>query len=170
MEVWHDPAPRRRRLTRDLILAGATFLFVLGVVALTARAETLDGRLHVIDGDTVWHYDCPRGARCAPEKIRLLEIDAPETHGAKCRAELAAGYRAKARLVELLASGPVRMERCNEHGDRCLDRFGRTLARLHTGAGSVGTILLREGLALQYVPGAKAARTAHWCGATAKGE
>lgn len=176
MEVWHDPdeclravrmSPRqrrRRRFARDFLIAGASFALVLGITVLTARAETLDGRLHVIDGDTVWHYDCPRGGGCKPEKIRLLDIDAPESFRSACEGELVAGLRAKARLVELLRQRPVRIERCNEHGDRCEDRFGRTLARLHTPAGSVGLILMREGLALQYVAGAKAARTAHWCG------
>lgn len=129
-------------------------------LASPAAAEPLEGRIVVIDGDTVWHYSV-RGER--PEKIRLLDIDAPETHGSKCEAELAAGYRAKARLVELLAQRPVSITRCGDDG-RCTDRFGRTLARISTPGGEVGAILLREGLALPYVPGRKAERAAHWCG------
>lgn len=155
---------RRARFLRDFLIAGASFVLVLGITVLTAKSEELHGRLHVIDGDTVWHYGCARGEGCKPEKIRLLDIDAPESFRATCEGELVAGLRAKARLVELLAARPVRIERCDEHGDRCEDRFGRTLARLHTPAGEVGSILMREGLALKYEPGRKAERTARWCG------
>lgn len=165
---WHDVrlGVHRARLKRWSIFALG---FTTGWIAATAlvisvsaaRAETLTGRLHVIDGDTVWHYATPRSE---PEKIRLLDIDAPESTRTACERELIAGLRAKARLAELLQLRPVHIERCDEHGDRCEDRFGRTLARLHTPAGEVGAILLREGLALKYEPGRKAERNAHWCG------
>jgi micrococcal nuclease len=125
-----------------------------------AASETLDGRVIAIDGDTIWHY--APGKR-TPEKIRLLDIDTPETRGAKCEAERIAGYRAKARLLELLQARPITIERCDTHGDRCEDRFGRTLARLSTPVGDVGARLMLERLALPYAPGEKAARTATWC-------
>jgi endonuclease YncB( thermonuclease family) len=134
------------------------FAVVIGV--RVSRAEELTGRLQVIDGDTIWHYSGPRSA---PEKIRLLDIDAPETSRTSCERELIAGLRAKARAAELLLARPVRIERCNQHGQDCEDRFGRTLARIHTGQGEIGAILLREGLALKYEPGRKATRNAHWC-------
>lgn len=142
------------------LLAGMAIASVL-LLATPVRAENLSGRLHVIDGDTVWHYATPRSE---PEKIRLLDIDAPESTRTACERELIAGLRAKARLAELLQRRPVRIERCDEHGESCEDRFGRTLARLHTPEGEVGAILLREGLALKYEPGRKAERNAHWCG------
>lgn len=161
----HAGSARRARLKRWATFAlgftagwlAATALMV-GVSA--ARAETLTGRLQVIDGDTIWHYTTPGSA---PEKIRLLDIDAPETSRPACERELIAGLRARARLAELLQRRPSRIERCDEHGEPCEDRFGRTLARLHTPAGEAGAILLREGLALKYEPGRKAERNAHWC-------
>lgn len=139
--------------------AGASLGFIGGITV--AKAETLTGRLHIIDGDTVWHY-APGSS--SPEKIRLLDIDAPESYRATCEREMIAGLRAKARLAELLQSRPVRIERCEQHGQPCEDRYGRTLARLHTPAGEVGAILLREQLALKYEPGGKPDRNAHWCG------
>ena len=39
----------------------------------------------VVDGDTFWH---------AGEKIRIEDIDAPETHPPRCTAEAALGNRA----------------------------------------------------------------------------
>lgn len=81
----------------------------------------------VVDGDTLWY----RG-----EKIRIAEIDTPEIRG-RCAAESALAVRARARLVQLLAAGPVRFERVGK------DRYGRTLAKF----GPVGETLIREGLA-----------------------
>lgn len=84
----------------------------------------------VVDGDTVW---------INREKIRLLDIDAPEMNG-KCAAEIALARRAKARLIVLLGERRITIERDGK------DRYGRTLARL----GDVGTQLVREGLARRW--------------------
>lgn len=81
----------------------------------------------VVDGDTLWFNG---------EKIRIAEIDTPEING-RCPAERALALRARGRLVELLAAGPVRFQRVGK------DRYGRTLARF----GSVSEQLIREGLA-----------------------
>lgn len=104
----------------------------------------------VVDGDTVW---------IRREKIRLAEIDAPEING-KCAAEKALARRATARLIELLQSGDIRIDRTGT------DRYGRTLARImvwdHSSDGrnmvSVGDVLLREGLAQTWP------RRRSWCG------
>lgn len=120
------------------------------LAAAPAGAETVDGsRIVIIDGDTV---------HIAGERIRLLDIDAPESFRSACEAELVAGLKAKERLRALLDGQDVTIERDGR------DRFGRTLARLRTPAGDVGMVLLRERLALRYVPGRRAERTAHWCG------
>jgi endonuclease YncB( thermonuclease family) len=81
----------------------------------------------VVDGDTLWWQG---------EKIRIAEIDTPELRG-RCPAERALAVRARARLVQLLAAGPVRFERVGT------DRYGRTLARF----GPLSETLIREGLA-----------------------
>lgn len=134
----------------------------LGLSSAVAAQEILHGRIQVIDGDTVWHYP-PRSKK--PEKIRLVDIDAPESHRASCEKELIAGLRAKARLLELVSARPVTIERCDVHGQACDDRFERTLARIRNADGrEVGTVLIAEGLALPYVPGRKAERNTHWCG------
>lgn len=84
----------------------------------------------VVDGDTVW---------INREKIRLLDIDAPEMNG-KCPAERAMAIRARDRLVQLLRAGRITIARDG------VDRYGRTLARL----GDVGQQLVREGLARRW--------------------
>ena len=84
----------------------------------------------VVDGDTVW---------IEREKIRLLDIDAPEMDG-KCAAEKALARRSRDRLVELLRARTVTISRDG------VDRYGRTLARL----GDVGEQLVREGLAQRW--------------------
>lgn len=133
---------------------------VIGTPAIPQ--EFLRGRIQVIDGDTLWHYP-PRSR--TPEKIRLLDIDAPESHRSSCEKELIAGLRAKARLLELVSVKPVAIIRCEEHGQECEDRFGRTLARIRLADGrEAGAVLIGEGLALKYEPGKKAERNIHWCG------
>ncbi len=47
----------------------------------------------VVDGDTLW---------VDGEKLRMLEIDAPETFGAACGRERRIGEAAKARLIALM--------------------------------------------------------------------
>lgn len=132
-------------------------LALVAALAGSAAAETVDGRRFVIvDGDTV---------ALGRERIRILNIDAPESFRSRCEAELVAGLAAKARLAELLRAGPVTVDRCEASG-RCTDTYGRTLARLEAAGRDVGSVLIAEGKALPWQPGRAAheARERHWCG------
>jgi len=136
-------------------------LMVTAAWPAAARAEVLDGdRIVIIDGDTV-ALPCAVPARGCAEKIRFIDIDAPESFQPHCDHERAVGLQAKARVAELLRGATVYVERSGRK-----DRYGRTLANLTTADGDVGAVLLREGLAVPYRPGKveKAARIAHWCG------
>lgn len=129
-------------------------------VSAGTRTSTYSGsRVIIIDGDTIALPCAVPGAGCA-EKIRLLEIDTPETYQPHCEAERQAGLRAKQRMADLVRAGNIEVSRGGT------DRYGRTLGNVSTGSGDVGNILLREGFALPYSPGgkAKASRIAHWCG------
>ena len=146
---------RRRARATQYALGGLVLAFGL-VFAVLVSAESVDGRRAVIiDGDTV---------SIDRERIRILNIDAPESRGARCEAELVAGLKAKARLAQLLRAGDVTIRRCD--GRRCQDPYGRTLARIEAGGRDVGEILVREGLALPWAsgPGARQARVLYWCG------
>ena len=91
----------------------------------------------VIDGDTFWY----RG-----EKIRIADINTPETSDPKCPAEAELGQRATARLTALLNAGAFSLERT----DRTHDRYGRALFTVTRGGESVGEALVREGLAEEW--------------------
>jgi micrococcal nuclease len=147
-------ATRRARRRGLLILAAALIGGLLSLFwRMQAHAETVDGsRFTIIDGDTVDY----RG-----ERIRILNIDAPESFRSRCEAELKLALRTKERLAGLLRVGVVDIQR---HGQ---DRYRRTLAKLVTTNGDVGNILVREGLALPWQDGAEAkeARLQRWCGA-----
>jgi hypothetical protein len=116
--------------------------------------ETVEGSsLAVLDGDTA--------ALKGKDRIRLLGVDAPETYDSRCERELLLGLKAKKRFAELLAAGPVRIER------REKDAFRRTLAYVTLSDGrDVGRTMLEEGLVLPHRPGEEAAaeRLAQWCG------
>ena len=138
------------------------FLKILSIAAaLTAattsgRAETVDGRrIVIIDGDTI---------DVSGERIRILNIDAPESFRSRCEAELKLALRTKERLAALLRAGPVAINRESQ------DRYRRTLATLSVKEGDVGLILVRERLALPWQDGreAKERRLKVWCGPWAR--
>ncbi len=99
----------------------------------------------VADGDTFWL----RG-----EKIRLSDVDAPETSEPKCASERALGERAKHRLTALLNMWPFGLER----GLRDEDRFVRKVRTVYRDGQSIGELLVIEGLAWNWT-----GRREPWC-------
>ena len=91
----------------------------------------------VVDGDTIWF----RG-----RKIRIADINTPETGGARCASEAALGNRAKLRLQRLLNMGAFDLETI----DRDTDRYGRDLRIVTRGGDSLGAVLVDEGLAEEW--------------------
>jgi endonuclease YncB( thermonuclease family) len=116
-------------------------------------------RYMAVDGDSL---------RNGSGDIRLLGIDAPEL-SQRCRRdgkEWACGRAAHERLKQLVARNDVR---CEANGR---DRYGRTLAHCSSGGTDIGEVLVREGLALNFMQGgyerherdARAARRGIWAG------
>lgn len=99
----------------------------------------------VVDGDTIYY----RGT-----KIRIADIDTPETHGPRCPAEAERGAAATRRMQQLVNAGPFTLQSIN----RDEDRYGRKLRILTRGGESLGSILVAEGLARYYEGGRRS-----WC-------
>jgi endonuclease YncB( thermonuclease family) len=99
----------------------------------------------VVDGDTLYLDGV---------KIRVADIDAPETHDPKCGGEKLLGDRATRRLRQLVNSGEVTLEAI----DRDEDRYGRKLRIVLVDGQSVGDTLVGEGLARPYDGGRRS-----WC-------
>ena len=99
----------------------------------------------VVDGDTFW---------LGGEKIRLSDINAPETQGAACANERALGERAKARLLVLLNQGRFALE----VPPRAIDKYGRALRVATRHGRSLGAQLVGEGLAEPW-----RGRRSDWC-------
>jgi endonuclease YncB( thermonuclease family) len=134
------------------------FIFGLGMIAgVTFPAQAAN--VNIIDGDTL-SIDGTR--------IRIVQIDTPETYQSRCEKELELGLKAKERLRALLDQGPVHYEATGT------DRYSRILARVYVdlddGPVDVGETLITEGFALPYRPGAKdkLRRLKIWCGQDAK--
>jgi endonuclease YncB( thermonuclease family) len=89
----------------------------------------------VIDGDTIWYQGT---------KIRIADINAPETHDPHCSYEANLGRRATERLIELLNAGPFAVI---STGDRDEDIYGRKLRIIERNGRSLGQALVDEGLA-----------------------
>lgn len=98
----------------------------------------------VVDGDTL-SVDVDLGFRVMTrQRLRLLDVDAPETRGVSRDA----GAASKAALERLLPVGcAVVVETAKG------DRYGRWLARVHTGGVCVNDWLVAEGHAGRW-PGA----------------
>ncbi|TIX48866.1 thermonuclease family protein [Alteraurantiacibacter aquimixticola] len=101
----------------------------------------------VVDGDTIWY----RG-----DKIRLIDINTPETSRPSCDREAALGRRATERLIVLLNEGPFTLE----SEGRDTDRYGRLLRRVTREGASLGAALVAEGLAEEWQ-----GRRGDWCAA-----
>ena len=133
-----------RRAVRAL-LPGAMALATLAA-ALFALCADGPRNTCVVDGDTFW---------LAGEKIRIADINAPETHGARCPDERQRGDRATRRLITLLNAGPFELQT----GARSTDRYGRRLATVARSGRSLGLQLVNEGLAETWK-----GRRSVWCG------
>ena len=141
-------------------IAGALWFAAERYPAITAGNGALVARGHggfvlcaqaqapncVIDGDTIRY----RGTR-----IRLEDIDAPETSSPRCASEAARGRQATERLLALLNAGAFEVVA----GDRDEDRYGRKLRVIARGGRSLGDTLVAEGLARPW-DGARRS----WCG------
>jgi endonuclease YncB( thermonuclease family) len=92
----------------------------------------------VVDGDTFWMDG---------EKIRVADIDAPETHPSRCAEEARLGNAATERLQALLNAGPVTLAPT----DRDEDQSGRKLRVVMRGGQSLGEMLVNEGLARPWI-------------------
>jgi micrococcal nuclease len=99
----------------------------------------------VVDGDTAWIEGV---------KVRIADIDAPETHPPRCDSEADLGTRATERMAQLLNAGPFSLEPI----DRDRDRYGRSLRIIRRDGQSLGGVLVGEGLARWYGNGRRP-----WC-------
>lgn len=103
------------------------------------------GRDCVVDGDTF---------RMGGARIRIADIDAPETHPPRCAREADLGGKATRRLHALLNAGPFVLDST----DRDEDRHGRKLRIVRRDGESLGAILVAEGLARRWSGGRRP-----WC-------
>lgn len=99
----------------------------------------------VVDGDTFWLHG---------EKIRIADIDTPETHPPRCTHEARLGNAATRRLHTLLNEGNFSLEEI----ERDTDRYGRKLRIVTRNGHSIGGQLVDEGLARWYGGGRRS-----WC-------
>jgi len=140
-----------RTIFAALILSGLPALSIPAQAAQASQTRfTLctqgGGENCVVDGDTIWLQG---------EKIRIADIDTPETHPARCAHEALLGEKATLRLRDLLNQGRFSVQPIQR--DR--DHYGRKLRILERDGQSLGLILVREGLARPYQGG----RRAPWC-------
>ena len=116
------------------------------------RCDEAANAFCVVDGDTF---------RLGARTVRLLGVDAPETHPARCPAEAARGAEATAALQRLLNQGPFMLV---GRVDGMTDKYGRDLrAAWRTKPDgtrqSIAGDLLKTGTARRYLGGTSGG----WC-------
>lgn len=99
----------------------------------------------VVDGDTFW---------LEGTKIRIADINTPETSQSGCAAEAELGARATRRLMQLLNAGPFTLE----VQGRATDRYGRALRVVTRRGSSLAEPLVTEGLAERWK-----GKRSDWC-------
>lgn len=112
------------------------------------------GRSHgcVVDGDTF---------RLGDRSVRIIGIDTPETHPARCPEEAQLGEAATLKLKELLNQGPFEMVAPIYRDHDMYGRDLRVIRRLRGEGGyqSIGDDMRKSGLARRYMGGFKVG----WC-------
>ena len=113
-------------------------------VAYARDDGTITGTIDVIDGDTL----SLRGRR-----IRIIGMDAPETHPSRCAQEAQLGNAATDKLRALLRSGTITMSGSGH------DQYGRDLRKVFVNGVDVADSMISAGLARSYDGGKKQS----WC-------
>ncbi|HEU4959976.1 MAG TPA: thermonuclease family protein [Sphingomonas sp.] len=121
-------------MTRWTALFAAIVTAATGVLAASSASAATGRVRYVTDGDT---FRLESG-----ERIRIANIDAPETHAgqAKCRAEIALGLAATKRVRALLDHQKVTFVRVGRS-------YNRTVARVTLDGHDLGKTLMTMGVA-----------------------
>lgn len=151
---FSDAGFLRRAVVANMTMTATTMLCSMTTVVVATAVVAMSPAVHaqsvpttrfsicrfgggvncVVDGDTAW---------IGGIKVRIADIDAPETHPPRCRREAQLGDRATHRLRVLLSVGPFRLVPV----DRDADRYGRRLRIAMRGTTSIGNQLVGERLA-----------------------
>ncbi len=94
---------------------------LLAALVAAGVSPAFAGSVNIVDGDTL---------SINGERIRIVDIDTPETFRSRCENELVLGLKAKERLRSLVDSGTVTFEATGT------DRYRRTLARVFVTRGA----------------------------------
>lgn len=113
-------------------------LAILAAAALAGDQPFICTQLQVHDGDSI---------RCAGERIRIENIDAPELPDSpKCHpprsyawCDYQAGFASRDALIAFLGRGQIMVQRTGT------DRYGRTLARVSVNGKDAGAYLVSKG-------------------------
>ena len=110
---------------------------------------------YIFDGDTFAGYVKLEDGISISVRVRLMNVDTPEIHGA-CAREINMAKRARDRLAELIPIGTT-VELKDIKDDKYLGRIDANV--IMADGRDVGRVLIDEGLGRPYAGG----RRAPWC-------
>ncbi len=117
---------------------------ILAILLSLNCAPVLAGDYRAVDGDTLVF---------GKERIRIKNIDAPETHPCRCALECDLGGKATVFTQLAVDTSTVTVERRERK-----DRYGRTIARVYVDGRDLGEMLIEAGLARKW-----RGRREPWC-------
>lgn len=164
---WRPDTNELNRKTVILFLAVFTATVVLGMMSIYAlrsyKSQSNNSSSDVIvdahfrECGNISRYNCVIDGdtlRYKGTKIRIADIDTPETHPPRCAEEARLGNAATKRLQQLLNLGPFELQPIS----RDEDSYGRKLRILVRNGQSIGDKLVEEGLARTWT-----GRREPWC-------
>ena len=122
------------------------------MIALLLAASIVCAQpVRVIDGDTIEVCNLH-----GPERIRIADLDAPESFRPSCAKEKFAGIAAKQAAIQFFVRPSVALE-IDRHST---DRYGRTVADVSVNGYDFRQHMIAEGHGVEW----KSKRKYNWCG------
>ena len=139
-----------------MVLLVSRILCILFCLCLSVPAHAVPAIVdYVLDGDTFAARVALADDTKITVRVRLINVDTPELNGG-CDAEIAAAYRAKERLEDLLPIEAI-VDLQNIKDDKYLGRIDANV--ILSDGRDVGDVLVKEKLARRYNGG----RRKSWC-------
>jgi micrococcal nuclease len=111
------------------------------IALLLAAAITCSQPIIVVDGDTIDVCNLN-----GVERIRIANLDAPESYRAKCAKEKLAGIQAKQAAIQFFVRPSVQLD-ISRHST---DRYGRSIADVSVNGKDFRQHMIAEGYGVQW--------------------
>lgn len=134
---------------------------ILGVVmAIGPEVVQASAPFYFVDADTFDVEVTPKKRWQFPLRVRVKNINAPESRNYKCEREKELARQAKAFVVKTLSTPGASIQLTDMDG---FDDYGRYLAQIRVNGADLGEMLIKEGLARRWTDEYEGQGKDYWC-------